>query len=326
MNKKIFFGILFISIFCFGIASPILAASYTYPLEGAEGVAGESEVKIYDEDAWKDCVGDEYKNPTKLWSGDSDEVGAKSKSVIKEYDDDKLNIWDVMELLGMDVEDMGIDSDAQDLLETALGLEGEWKVWMVTRDAWDFTADAYDEDPDDEDDEFPIFKDPKDGEEIMEEIGLVITYIYTQMYMLEGLDAATAAGYGAAAASLVNGDYIAFMMLVDKGLPMAKDVEDYTEALLKALDCDKVKYKDGVVTIPADKVDLLNAEDDYTIECTISSDYGTVSKVEFLDGDDEVFYSKEGLAPFVPGYELPILLGITAVFTIGIIYAIRKRT
>ena len=27
----------------------------------------------------------------------------------------------------------------------------------------------------------------------------------------------------------------------------------------------------------------------------------------------------------IPGYELPILLGITAVFTLGLIYAIKKR-
>ncbi|MFX1258712.1 MAG: Loki-CTERM sorting domain-containing protein [Promethearchaeota archaeon] len=43
-----------------------------------------------------------------------------------------------------------------------------------------------------------------------------------------------------------------------------------------------------------------------------------------MNDDDEVLYEYSRVSA-IPGYELPILLGITAAFVIGIIYIIRKR-
>ncbi|MBD3256097.1 MAG: hypothetical protein GF383_13455 [Candidatus Lokiarchaeota archaeon] len=65
-------------------------------------------------------------------------------------------------------------------------------------------------------------------------------------------------------------------------------------------------------------------KEDYEIVITYG-DTGSRSKIEYIT-DDEVFYSIEGLAPAIPGYEIPVILAIAGLMTIGLIYAVlRKR-
>ncbi|MFX1442548.1 MAG: hypothetical protein ACFFHV_03970 [Promethearchaeota archaeon] len=92
MKKKILYGIFFISIFLLSTASmvtPVRGYDFGVP-DAAVGVTAESEIKIYDKDEWKDHLGSDV-GTDELFVGDTDEVGAKSKSVYleieKRYDD-----------------------------------------------------------------------------------------------------------------------------------------------------------------------------------------------------------------------------------------------
>ncbi|MFX1339489.1 MAG: hypothetical protein ACFFDK_12825 [Promethearchaeota archaeon] len=92
MKKKILYGIFFISIFLLSTASmvaPVRGYDFGVP-DAAVGVTAESEIKIYDKDEWKDHLGSDV-GTDEFFAGDTDEVGAKSKSVYleieKRYDD-----------------------------------------------------------------------------------------------------------------------------------------------------------------------------------------------------------------------------------------------
>ncbi|MFX1257331.1 MAG: Loki-CTERM sorting domain-containing protein [Promethearchaeota archaeon] len=62
----------------------------------------------------------------------------------------------------------------------------------------------------------------------------------------------------------------------------------------------------------------------YIVKITVDESTGIFSLLQLINDDEEVLY-EWGTVSAIPGYELPILLGITAACTIGLIYIIRKR-
>ncbi len=90
MNKKILYGIFFISIFLLSTASmvqPVHGYEFGVPKEGI-GTTSEGEIKLYDEDEWEDHLGGQS-SADDVFDGDSDVVGAKSKTKIKELEEDE---------------------------------------------------------------------------------------------------------------------------------------------------------------------------------------------------------------------------------------------
>ena len=91
MNKKILYGIFFVSIFLLSTASmvqPVHGYECGIPKEGI-GITTESEIKIYDEDEWEKHLGKDVDLDLKA-EGDADVVGAKSKQIVRdiEYDEE----------------------------------------------------------------------------------------------------------------------------------------------------------------------------------------------------------------------------------------------
>ncbi|MGQ4875158.1 MAG: hypothetical protein ACP6IY_13915 [Promethearchaeia archaeon] len=109
---------------------------------------------------------------------------------------------------------------------------------------------------------------------------------------------------------------MAAIMLSMSGIPTP--VADY----LKAIDWeDDVSIKDTTA-----KVKTKDYDTNKTIyyEITWDAGKGYLANFKVLDGDDEkVIY--EIAVQAIPGYELPILLGLSALSIIGIIYALRKK-
>ncbi|MFX1259054.1 MAG: hypothetical protein ACFFAN_14440 [Promethearchaeota archaeon] len=64
--------------------------------------------------------------------------------------------------------------------------------------------------------------------------------------------------------------------------------------------------------------------DDYIEVWTWGESYGTLDTYQLMNDDEDILWEL-GAVSAIPGYELPILLGVTAAFVIGIIYVIRKR-
>ncbi|MHA1146729.1 MAG: hypothetical protein ACTSR8_00625 [Promethearchaeota archaeon] len=343
MYKK---SILIISMLLFGMVAPFVVAADKYDFPLAEGT-GESEVKTYDEGLWEDYLGKDL-NPTDIWSGDSDKVGAKAKSTIKSWEEEDWDIWQILDVLNPDwqgdFEDQtGIKwGDIKDL-PTSGGKTGEeiiesgngaadgysgfpgdnWEVWAVTRDKWDYVGKGeYKDDPDDEDDVFPIFKDPTKTEDLMNaanDINRAFTYLGA---VLGGNSDPIAEAAAAAVGDIYDGDLITWMLFVDLGLPMAKPVADYTKAVMEGLDPGDWKFNSEKLTLTGE----VKGEEDYVIKVVLS-DFGTAKSITFKtsnDDDAEVIYQIES-AIAIPGYELSLLFVFTAISAIGLIYLIMKK-
>jgi hypothetical protein len=91
MNKKILYGIFFVSIFLLSTAAsvqPVQGYTWGVPKE-AVGVTSHGEVKLYDEDEWEKHFGTDGAKPQDLFGGDADDVGAQSQDKYLEVETDE---------------------------------------------------------------------------------------------------------------------------------------------------------------------------------------------------------------------------------------------
>jgi hypothetical protein len=100
MNKKVLYGVILLSIFLMSAATsvqPVQGYKFGVP-DQAKGVEGESEIKVFDEDQWESCFGQGHgaDEVDDIYDGDVDVVGAKSKSIVKDWEkDDEIEFfWD----------------------------------------------------------------------------------------------------------------------------------------------------------------------------------------------------------------------------------------
>lgn len=143
-NKKLFYQLIFISIFLINLISsikPVVGYEMGIP-EQAKGVEVCSQVKIYDKDEWDDHLGSGAMDPDELFdSKNADKVGAKSKTRIIDWEESENNI-DFFEdyILSADTEIEGVPevetfNDALDYLNKTLKgfviLEGESPVLLA---------------------------------------------------------------------------------------------------------------------------------------------------------------------------------------------------
>jgi len=102
------------------------------------------------------------------------------------------------------------------------------------------------------------------------------------------------------------------------------DTEDYWSDIGDYW-ADFVKIKGLTIEMEFEEDDIRwNAviQEDCKIILTYNND-GVLQNAKILDNDDDVV--AEWSLGFIPGYELPILLGITAIFSLGIIYVVLKK-
>ena len=99
------------------------------------------------------------------------------------------------------------------------------------------------------------------------------------------------------------------------GLVAAKPIHSYLKDIVDDFD-------DNDIWIDGREVVFDMGE--YKIRFTYG-DFGAQSAIEFKVKNGDVFYLIEGGAA-IPGYEIPLVLGIIALSTISLIYLIRKRS
>ncbi|MFX0188300.1 MAG: hypothetical protein ACFE8A_11265 [Candidatus Hodarchaeota archaeon] len=104
MNKKLLYGMLFTSIFILSsvalLAKPALGAKWSFGVPNeAKGIETESEVKVYDKSDWGHALGNnpddrcnqKHGNYREGYSSNADDVGARTKSKILDWEKD--DIW-----------------------------------------------------------------------------------------------------------------------------------------------------------------------------------------------------------------------------------------
>jgi hypothetical protein len=85
-------------------------------------------------------------------------------------------------------------------------------------------------------------------------------------------------------------------------------------------DHEEWKTKDNMVIH-----DAIFGEENYVEVFTYDPNTGYLVEYKIIDEDGAIVY-KYGQSEFIPGYELPIILGIIGIFTIGLIYLMKKRS
>ncbi len=116
-------------------------------------------------------------------------------------------------------------------------------------------------------------------------------------------------------------DYDATSISYDSSKCVLTPVSDY----LKNVDWpDEYGAKNSIVTITYDKGDMGINKADMKIILTYDTGNGLRINTRYVDDDDKIGLEM-GAQTIIPGYELPILLGIVAISTIGMIYSIMKK-
>lgn len=89
---------------------------------------------------------------------------------------------------------------------------------------------------------------------------------------------------------------------------------------------DKVNVNGMKLTVDYEADDIVLggvSEEDCTFKATYN-DKGVVQNAQLLDKDDNVI-AEFTLDSGIPGYEIPILLGITGLFTLGLVFLISRK-
>ncbi|MFX1256601.1 MAG: hypothetical protein ACFFAN_01980 [Promethearchaeota archaeon] len=259
---------------------------------------------------WRENVGDFSKSLGDL-DGNSDEVGAKWKIKI-----DWIN-----------------ESDDKVIYDNKKEKFVEIDVWQVFIDGWSTIDPDNDFNPNADDDEFrlTIYQDPDDlnakyYNDILDSSNIQSHHhIYPICPIL-------VADYLDDLDFIEDKDWIPLIVLYD-------DLFDDAPSEDEKPDEDDITYEydvegnklilDNTFVYDSDDDDASTADNDweyeeFTEEWTWDENSGVCSLYQLINDDDEILY-EYALSNAIPSYELPILLGVTAGFAIGLIYIIRKR-
>ncbi|MFX1260010.1 MAG: hypothetical protein ACFFAN_19345 [Promethearchaeota archaeon] len=334
MKAKYFLlGFLLLTLGAFCATVNTRAADYS--LDGAENfelileitkVDGEGLVDLFQpvdlEDGgknWRENIGNwESCGPwffaDNLFFNNEDEIGAKCKfkvDWINESDD--YVIWD-------EEEDENIEID----------------VWTIFYDVWVFIDpdNDFDPEPDSEEVSLVVFQDPDDLNKktyIEDDIDDSGANLYDLGECINGGDAVLIRGVATPVADYLddidwqNDDWIPDVYVDSLLYDSELDEDDITWDW--DVDENKVIHEASFVwdDTPEDTWGDGDTEiEEYIEEITFDENTGLMSLYQIMNDDDEVIYELAAVSA-IPGYELPILLGITASFIIGLVYIVRRK-
>ncbi len=264
---------------------------YRFPLKAGSGTY--LSVKIYNDDMWDNIMGQDI-NPNDIFGGEADKVNSTCKYIIKSWVNNTLDIFDIVEILVGKTYDEIEKINYRDTFD----LKGEWDVWMVTKDLWDYTTDNLTTNPDKEAEKFPIFIDPEDFSDILKEF--------------ENLNDA------------YNAKLFVYQMVM-KGIPIGCPINKYLETMVNELDSNDIELLINEQT--DDVLGLIISDrkvEPYYIKAFYDDD-GMLFKLTFEDENFNVFYQQSIPLYLIFGYETSFLLIFSIISILGIIYIIYKK-
>lgn len=322
MNKKGLYFSCLLLIFTQSIIPCVIAADYTLLLNEN---TSKFQIKTYNEKIWLDNIGSKYDNPSLLFGGDADIINAQSKITIKEWTNENIDVYDFLNYFYNDENLNKALEYNKKVLDNLLGsaeLGNKYEAWMIIRDIWDPTTSMYDEIADKPECKFPILKDAYVFKNLLEEINIVTYPIYLASFLAEGDNAVNSTEK--AKDALLTGNYFTWLLIFKKNMHLLNPTSNYFDMMIKSLKADAFDIEEDMITINAGKINELEANNKYTVEISLNSE-GTVSKINFKDINDYVFYSEEIIYPIVYEYVILIFLGILIVPTLGFIYFLKKK-
>ena len=322
MYKQELFYFCLVIIITQGFIPCVIAADYENLLDKD---TFEFEIKAYDDSVWLDNVGSKYNDPSLLFGGDADIIGAKSKITIKEWDNKTIDVYEFLDIFYNDENlNRAFENNKEfldDLLESA-ELGKDYETLMIIRNIWDPTTEMYDAISDKTGCKFPILKDPNDFENLLEEVNKVTYPIYLATFVANGDDAVTSSAK--AKDALLTGNYLTWLLLVKKKMPLLNPTSDYFNNMKKSLKADAFDIEGDVIIINARRIKALEVKKNYTVEIILNSD-GSTSSISFKDVNNYVFFSMEVSSPIIYEYIILIFLTVLTITTLGFTYLLKKR-
>jgi len=278
--KKISLGFFILSTILIGLCSTSITASTTYEPALNKGTVAFRVIQ-YNEGKWEDTVESELE-PDDFFGGDSDEIGARSKVTIKnvgsqdwDLEDALLFIFDVESYIGDDE----LNETEMLLLLTFLSKDyvdevypEEHDVWEALSVKWDFETDEFDEAPDDRAYILPIFKDPKDYKDLLDDYNKWALSLNTTMVYL-----------GIKPFPIFDGDGLLWVLITSGIFTIARPFNSYLETLIDELDCDDAEIKENTLILERKGVE------DYTVEVTFN-EQGLQSNLLIKNDEGRVIY------------------------------------
>ena len=313
-NKRFFLGFFLLGIIFTSLGVKGIAADTSYEVALNKGTETFM-VNKYNEKKWEEFVDNSLK-PDDWFEGDSDEIGAKSKITIRNVDEYEWDMYEVLmavfDVMNFIPDDLPVNNDtlilmaffSEDFIDDLFS--DKYQVWETLTVKWKYEIDEFNEKPDDTKNIIPIFKDPKDFKEILENYNEWATMINFTM-----------ASLGLVPYQIFDGDDFLWQLIKSEIFTIARPFDTYLKAVIDALNCKDVEVKENTLVIEKE------GEKDYIVEIKFN-DQGIRSSLIIKSSDDRVIY--EIINDTVEGIIL-IATGVALVTIItGIVYiAIRKR-
>jgi hypothetical protein len=238
-------------------------------------------VNQYNEGKWEDTV-DRELDPDDFFDGDSDEIGAKSKITIKNLADYEWDLYDAL-IFFFDVESF-IDEDALNQTELLFLLSflskdyvdelypEEHDVWEALTVQWDFETEQFDESPDDRTYILPIFKEPKNFKDLLDDYNKWALGLNTTMLLL-----------GIEPFPILDGDDFLWLLITSGIFTIARPFNSYLTTLIDELDSDDAEVKGNTLILERE------GEEEYTVEISFS-DQGMQSSLTIENDEGRVIY------------------------------------
>ncbi len=269
-------------------------------------------IKECDEEEWEDVV-DDILEPDDYFDGDSDEVGAKSRITIRNVASYKWDLFDalisIIDILSYIPDDLPINNVTL-ILIAQLSKDyvddtypDKYNVWESFAVKWDFETEEFDETPDESEYIIPIFKDPGDLKDILEDYNNWALKLNLTMISL-----------GLEPFPILDGDDFLWLLITSGMLAIASPFEKYLISVIEELDTEDAKVKENTLILER------NGKEDYTVEMTFN-DQGFQSNLVVKKDNGRVIYEiaqddTDIIGLIVAGITAPILVGTAVVFLI----------
>ena len=309
--KGISFGIFLLATIFLGLCSTSMAANTNYEAVLNKGTAT-FKVSQYNERKWEDTV-DKELEPDDFFGGDSDEIGAKSRITIRNVDNYKWDLFDALISI-FDIESY-IPDDLPNTTETLLLLtylskdyvdevySEKYEVWEAITVKWDFEAGEFDESPDEAENIMPIFKDPKDYKDLLDDYNDWAMNVSSIMILL-----------GIEPFPILDGEDFLWALITSELFTIASPFNSYLTTMIDALECDNTEVKGNTLIIEKE------GEEDYFVE-VIFNDQGIQSSIVIKNDDDRIIYE---IIQDNTDFIVLVVIGVIAASVAGIVIIVIK--
>ncbi|KKM89519.1 hypothetical protein LCGC14_1247830 [marine sediment metagenome] len=296
LTVLVFLGILIINYELYPLVSS--NSNYTFSVENGSQIY---EVKYYDEEGWKDTI-DASSNPTDWFGGDSDTIGAKSKTTVLGVGDGGSSTRSMFNWLfysWFDVNGSILSQHGYSNSYISNYYPNDYIMWGPRLTSWSFRTEPFNNYSNYEEPSMSyfLFREPLEFQTIL--------FDYNDFAAVVNNDTALQAINFSM--PILNGDEFLWRFILDRDV-MVTPINIYLTEVINVLECENV-------TIQENKIIFMRfGEKAYTMEFTYNS-LGLLDTVIVKNNDNNLIYkitssNLKFVVYIIIGISLGVILGL----------------